>query len=641
MKFIIQHLKAETGNASEGKTKKGSATATTKEEPTTVDQFATPFNEFNWGGGKKNTIHYSDKEREKYDKIYEDTFISIKDGEFVEGTVASINKNDVVINIGYKSDGLVHLNEFRGTNLNIGDKIEVIIVEKEDKDGNLHLSRKQAKMQRAWEKIVELSKTGEIVEGLITSKTKGGLIVDLFGMETFLPGSQIDIKSITDYDFYVGKKMDFKVVKINEQIKNAVVSHKALIESDLEAQRSEIIGKLEKGQILEGIVKNITDFGAFMDLGGLDGLLYITDISWGRITHPSDVLKIDQKLRVVVLDFDDSKKRISLGLKQLTQHPWASLPESIKEGSTVKGKVVNIEDYGAFFEIVPGVEGLVHVSEISWSNSMINSREFFKLGDVHEARIVTLDRENKKMSLSMKKLTQDPWETIETKYPVNSKCTGLVKNIVAYGVFVELENGIGGMVHINDLSWLKRIHRPSDFVKVGDTLEVMVLNIDKENRKLQLGHKQVEEDPWIAIEETFKVGTEQEGTIIKKDEKGAIVQLLYGLEAFCPTRFLTKENGKMLELDEVAKFSVIEFDKNEKKIILNHNKTWNLTVATGADEHGHNHHGGAPAHNSAQNNVSATASKAEKSKLGDLNAFASIRTKIDEHSEGEEKKKRK
>ena len=503
------------------------ATATTK----APEQIITAHDDFDWSVDKRNVSHYAEAERVKYDKVYDGTFVQISDGEIMNGLVVALTKTDVVVNIGFKSDGLVSLNEFRDTNgVKTGDTVEVMVVEKEDRDGNLHLSRKSARIFRAWERIMEVHKTGEVVTGYVTSKTKGGLIVDVFGMETFLPGSQIDVKPVTDYDQFVGKTMEFKVVKINETIKNAVVSHKALIESDIEAQRAEIMSKLEKGQVLEGVVKNITDFGAFMDLGGLDGLLYITDISWGRISHPSEVVKLDQKIQVVVLDFDDDKKRISLGLKQLTPHPWDVLPQVLLEGSVVKGKVVNIEDYGAFLEIQPGVEGLVHVSEITWANTPINAKEFFKLGDEHEAKVVTLDKEARKMSLSIKQMSQDPWSSIENKFPEQSKHKGIVKNITPYGVFIELESGIGGMIHISDLSWLKRFNHPSEYVKVGETIDIKILNIDKENRKLQLGHKQLEEDPWNALEETFAIGSIHDGTIIRKDEKGAIVQLPHGLE---------------------------------------------------------------------------------------------------------------
>jgi small subunit ribosomal protein S1 len=529
--------------------------------------------DFDWSVDTRNVSRYNNEEQQKFDAVYEGTFKQITDGEMVQGTVVGLTKTDVVINIGFKSDGLVSLNEFRDLHgLKTGDVVEVMVVEKEDREGHLHLSRKQARITRAWERIVDMHKTGEVVTGYVTSKTKGGLIVDILGMETFLPGSQIDVKPVTDYDQFVGKTMEFKVVKINETIKNAVVSHKALIESDIEAQRAEIMSKLEKGQVLEGVVKNITDFGAFMDLGGLDGLLYITDISWGRISHPSEVVKLDQKLQVVVLDFDDDKKRISLGLKQLTPHPWDVLPEGLSEGSVVKGKVVNIEDYGAFLEIQPGVEGLVHVSEITWANTPINAKEFFKLHDEYEAKVVTLDKEARKMSLSIKQMTQDPWNDIETKFPEGSKHQGLVKNITPYGVFVELQPGIGGMIHISDLSWLKRFNHPGDYTRVGEKIDIIILSIDKENRKLQLGHKQLEEDPWNALEETFAVGTMHEGTIVRKEDKGAVIQLSYGLEGFVPNRHLVKEDGKTIQVDESAQFVVIEFDRNEKRILLSHTR---------------------------------------------------------------------
>jgi len=536
--------------------------------------------DFDWSIDKRNVAHYNNEEQLKYDAVYEGTFKQITDGEMVQGTVVGLTKTDVVINIGFKSDGLISLNEFRDLHgLKTGDVVEVMVVEKEDREGHLHLSRKQARVSRAWERIVEMHKSGEVVTGLVTSKTKGGLIVDIMGMETFLPGSQIDVKPVTDYDQFVGKTMEFKVVKINETIKNAVVSHKALIESDIEAQRAEIMGKLEKGQVLEGTIKNITDFGAFLDLGGVDGLLYITDISWGRINHPSEVLKLDQKINVVVLDFDDEKRRISLGLKQLTSHPWDTLSADIKENETVKGKVVNIEDYGAFLEITPGVEGLVHVSEITWANTPVNAKEFFKLGDEYEAKVVTLDKDSRKMSLSIKQLTSDPWSIIEDKFPVGSRHKGLVKNITPYGVFVELEPGIGGMIHISDLSWLKRFNHPTEFVKSGSSIDVMILNIDKENRKLQLGHKQLEEDPWNSLQETFAIGSIHEGTVVKKDEKGAVVQLPYGLEGYAPARHLSKEDGKVIAADETNNFMVIEFDRNEKRIVLSHTRIWEQVVA--------------------------------------------------------------
>ena len=605
-------------------------TAVTKAPEVVVVE--TAHDDFDWSVDKRNVSAYAEAERLKYDKVYDDTFVQINDGEIMNGLVVALTKTDVVVNIGFKSDGLVSLNEFRDTNgVKTGDTVEVMVVEKEDRDGNLHLSRKSARIYRAWERIMEVHKTGEVVTGLVTSKTKGGLIVDVFGMETFLPGSQIDVKPVTDYDQFVGKTMEFKVVKINETIKNAVVSHKALIESDIEAQRAEIMSKLEKGQVLEGVVKNITDFGAFMDLGGLDGLLYITDISWGRISHPSEVVKMDQKIQVVVLDFDDDKKRISLGLKQLTPHPWDVLPADLSEGSVVKGKVVNIEDYGAFLEIQPGVEGLVHVSEITWANTPINAKEFFKLGDEHEAKVVTLDKDARKMSLSIKQMSQDPWNTIDNKFPEQSKHKGLVKNITPYGVFIELESGIGGMIHISDLSWLKRFNHPSEYVKVGESIDIIILNIDKENRKLQLGHKQLEEDPWNALEATFAIGSIHEGTIVRKDDKGAIVQMPYGLEGFAPNRHLAKEDGKQVQAEETAQFMVIEFDRNEKRIVVSHARIWEQNIQE--EKEVAKKEAKADSDNTKKA-VKTIQAKVEKSTLGDLGALAEIKAKLDEKKEG-------
>ena len=605
-------------------------TAVTKAPEVVVVE--TAHDDFDWSVDKRNVSAYAEAERLKYDKVYDDTFVQINDGEIMNGLVVALTKTDVVVNIGFKSDGLVSLNEFRDTNgVKTGDTVEVMVVEKEDRDGNLHLSRKSARIYRAWERIMEVHKTGEVVTGLVTSKTKGGLIVDVFGMETFLPGSQIDVKPVTDYDQFVGKTMEFKVVKINETIKNAVVSHKALIESDIEAQRAEIMSKLEKGQVLEGVVKNITDFGAFMDLGGLDGLLYITDISWGRISHPSEVVKMDQKIQVVVLDFDDDKKRISLGLKQLTPHPWDVLPADLSEGSVVKGKVVNIEDYGAFLEIQPGVEGLVHVSEITWANTPINAKEFFKLGDEHEAKVVTLDKDARKMSLSIKQMSQDPWNAIDNKFPEQSKHKGLVKNITPYGVFIELESGIGGMIHISDLSWLKRFNHPSEYVKVGESIDIIILNIDKENRKLQLGHKQLEEDPWNALEATFAIGSIHEGTIVRKDDKGAIVQMPYGLEGFAPNRHLAKEDGKQVQAEETAQFMVIEFDRNEKRIVVSHARIWEQNIQE--EKEVAKKEAKADSDNTKKA-VKTIQAKVEKSTLGDLGALAEIKAKLDEKKEG-------
>ena len=606
------------------------ATATPNEPVQEVHEpvVETAHDDFDWSRDKRNVSAYTAEEKAKYDNVYDNTFKQINDGEMIQATVESLTKTDVVVNIGFKSDGLISLNEFRDIpgGVKVGDIIEVMVVEKEDREGNLNLSRKSARITRAWERIVEVNKTGEIVTGLVTSKTKGGLIVDVFGMETFLPGSQIDVKPVTDYDQFVGKTMEFKVVKINEAIKNAVVSHKALIESDIEAQRAEIIGKLEKGQVLEGTIKNITDFGAFLDLGGLDGLLYITDISWGRINHPSEVLKMDQKLNVVVLDFDDDKKRISLGLKQLTPHPWDTLAENLKEGEVVKGKVVNIEDYGAFLEIMPGVEGLVHVSEITWANTPINAKEFFKLNDEYEAKVVTLDKDTRKMSLSIKQLTEDPWATIETQFPEASKHKGTVKNITPYGVFVELATGIGGMIHISDLSWLKRFNNPNEYTKVGNEIDVLILSIDKDGRKLQLGHKQIEEDPWNSLEETFGTGSVHEGTVVKKDDKGAVVQLPYGLEGYAPARHLAKEDGKTITADEIAQFIVIEFDRSDKRIVLSHTRVWEQEKEEEKQVIQKEKKAESDSTKKAVKNIQ---SKVEKSTLGDLSALAALKTKLD------------
>ncbi len=635
---IIKQLNADAQEGSAGDAGETAATTNVPVETSPVveieikapvaETVVTAHDDFDWSVDKRNVTSYTADEKAKYDTVYDNTFKQINDGEMIQATVESLTKTDAVVNIGFKSDGLISLNEFRDIpgGVKVGDVIEVMVVEKEDREGNLHLSRKNARTTRAWERIVEVHKTGEIVTGLVTSKTKGGLIVDVFGMETFLPGSQIDVKPVTDYDQFVGKTMEFKVVKINEAIKNAVVSHKALIESDIEAQRAEIMGKLEKGQVLEGTIKNITDFGAFLDLGGLDGLLYITDISWGRINHPTEVLKMDQKLNVVVLDFDDDKKRISLGLKQLTPHPWDTLTENLKEGEIVKGKVVNIEDYGAFLEIMPGVEGLVHVSEITWANTPINAKEFFKLNDEYQAKVVTLDKETRKMSLSIKQMTEDPWSSIETTFPEGSKHTGTVKNITPYGVFVELTTGIGGMIHISDLSWLKRFNNPNEYTKVGNQIEVVIMNIDKESRKLQLGHKQIEEDPWNTLESTFPVGSVHEGTVIKKDDKGAIVQLPYGLEGFAPARHLAKEDGKTVGVDEIAKFMVIEFDRNDKRIVLSHARLWEQVIEEEKQA--------VMKEKKAESEVTKKAvktlqSKVEKSTLGDLGVLAGLKAKME------------
>jgi small subunit ribosomal protein S1 len=596
-----------------------------KEEVAAEDNGA--HDDFDWSVNKRNVSQYTDLERARLEEEYENTLTTVNENEIVEGTVVSMNDSEVVLNIGFKSDGMVPRTEFRDVDeLRVGDPVDVYVEQKEDKKGQLVLSRRKAKLLKAWENIVDAYHNDKIVKGTVISKTKGGLIVNVHALETFLPGSQIDVKPIIDYDAYVGKTMEFKVVKINEAIKNAGVSHKALIESDLEDQRMQIISKLEKGQVLEGIVKNITDFGAFIDLGGVDGLLYITDISWGRINHPSEVLELNQKLNVVVLDFDDDKKRISLGLKQLQSHPWDTLSADIEVGSKVKGKIVNIEDYGAFLEIIPGVEGLIHVSEVSWSNQPVNSREYFKLGEDHEAIVMTIDREERKMSLSLKRLTTDPWEGIEAKYPLNSRHTGEVKNITPYGVFVELEEGIGGMVHISDLSWTKRFSHPSEFTKVGEDLEIVILDIDNENRKLSLGHKQIEEDPWDTFETVFPVGSVHEGNVISRDDKGA----------FAPARHIKKEDGTLPEADEKLEVKVIEFSRNDKKIIVSHTRLFD--DAKKEEDESEKTRRKADS-DKARKTVKRMNRQVEKTTLGELEILSEIKEKMQQDAKDELDKK--
>ncbi len=586
----------------------------------------TAHDDYDWTQTGKDALPYSEAEIEKYLEQYESTLSTVFENEIVKGKVTSIHDGDVVLDINFKSDGLVPLSEFRDTpDLAEGDSVEVYVEQQEDARGQLVLSRRKAKLLRAWESIVDSYENGTVIRGTVISKTKGGLIADTGGLETFLPGSQIDIKPIIDYDSYVGKTMEFKVVKINEAIKNAVVSHKALIESDLAEQREAIIASLEKGQVLEGLVKNITDFGAFLDLGGVDGLLYITDISWGRINHPSEVLALNQKINVVVLDFDENKKRISLGLKQLQPHPWEVLSEEIKEESVVKGKIVNIEDYGAFLEIQPGVEGLIHVSEVTWSNQPINAREYFKLGQEYEAKVVTIDREDRKMSLSIKQLSEDPWSNIETRFPEGSQHKGEVKNLTPYGVFVELEEGIGGMVHISDLSWTKRFSHPSEFTKVGEVIDVSILDIDKDNRKLSLGHKQLEENPWDTFENVFPVGSYHEATILRRDDRGAIVQLPYGLEAFAPIKHVRKDDGTLAEVDETLTVKVIEFNRDDKRILVSHLRYLD-DIRREADE-------AVKKEKTEERQATRTAVKrqqtnVEKSTLGDLDVFADLQSLV-------------
>lgn len=530
---------------------------------------------FDWDNYDSEQVGYSKDERNKLEDLYGNTLSTITENEVVDGTVISLTSREVVINIGYKSEGIVSLNEFRyNPELKAGDVVEVYVESQEDKNGQLKLSHKKARALKSWDRVNTALEQDEIIKGFIKCRTKGGMIVDVFGIEAFLPGSQIDVKPIRDYDIYVGKTMEFKVVKINHEFKNVVVSHKALIEAELEQQKKEIIAKLEKGQVLEGTVKNITSYGVFIDLGGVDGLIHITDLSWGRVTHPEEVVELDQKLNVVILDFDDDKKRIALGLKQLTPHPWDSLDAELKIGDKVKGKVVVLADYGAFIEIAPGVEGLIHVSEMSWSQHLRSAQEFLKVGDEIEAEILTLDREERKMSLGIKQLKEDPWSKIEEKYAPQSKHTASVRNFTNFGVFVEIEEGVDGLIHISDLSWTKKIKHPAEFTSIGEDIEVVVLEIDKENRRLSLGHKQLEENPWDVFESIFTVGSVHEGTITNKIDKGVLVALQYGVEGFAGLKHIQKEDNSQAKIDEKLDFKVIEFSKSAKRIILSHTKTW-------------------------------------------------------------------
>ena len=531
-----------------------------------------PVEDFDWDA-YENGETAGEKSREELTKTYDESLNTVKDKDVIEGTIIALNKREAVVNIGYKSDGIIPMNEFRyNPDIKVGDVVEVFIENQEDKKGQLILSHRKARASRSWERINAALANDEIIKGFIKCRTKGGMIVDVFGIEAFLPGSQIDVKPIRDYDMFVGKTMEFKVVKINEEFKNVVVSHKALIEAELEQQKREIISKLEKGQVLEGTVKNITSYGVFIDLGGVDGLIHITDLSWGRVSHPSEVVELDQKLNVVILDFDDEKKRIALGLKQLHPHPWDALSADLKVGDHVKGRVVVMADYGAFLEIAPGVEGLIHVSEMSWSQHLRSAQDFMKVGDEVEAVILTLDREERKMSLGIKQLKNDPWENIETKYPLGSRHTAKVRNFTNFGVFVEIEEGVDGLIHISDLSWTKKIKHPSEFTQIGADIEVEVLAIDKDNRRLSLGHKQLEENPWDVFQTVFTVGSVHEGTIVEMLDKGAVVALPYGVEGFATPKHLVKEDGTTAKVDEKLNFKVIEFNKDSKRIILSHSR---------------------------------------------------------------------
>ena len=586
-----------------------------------------PIEDFNWDA-YENGESVASASHEELEKAYDNTLNKVNDREVVDGTVIAMNKREVVVNIGYKSDGIIPMSEFRyNPELKVGDTVEVYIENQEDKKGQLVLSHRKARATRSWDRVNAALENEEIIKGYIKCRTKGGMIVDVFGIEAFLPGSQIDVKPIRDYDVFVGKTMEFKVVKINQEFKNVVVSHKALIEAELEQQKKEIIGKLEKGQVLEGTVKNITSYGVFIDLGGVDGLIHITDLSWGRVSDPKEVVELDQKLNVVILDFDDEKKRIALGLKQLTPHPWDALDANLKVGDHVKGKVVVMADYGAFIEIAPGVEGLIHVSEMSWSQHLRSAQDFMKVGDEVEAVVLTLDREERKMSLGIKQLKSDPWETIEEKYPIGSKHTAKVRNFTNFGVFVEIEEGVDGLIHISDLSWTKKVKHPSEFTQIGADIDVQVLEIDKENRRLSLGHKQLEENPWDVFETVFTVGSVHEGTIIEMLDKGAVVALPYGVEGFATPKHLVKEDGSQAQLDEKLEFKVIEFNKDAKRIILSHSRIFE--DAAKAEERAEKKAATKKSTGKREDVAPAIQNQAASTTLGDIDALAALKEQME------------
>ena len=579
-----------------------------------------PIEDFDWEAFERGETA-GDKTREELTKTYDESLNTVKDKEVTEGTVISINKREVVVNIGYKSDGIISINEFRyNPDLKVGDKVEVFIENQEDKKGQLILSHKKACASRSWDRVNQALENDEIIKGYVKCRTKGGMIVDVFGIEAFLPGSQIDVRPIRDYDVFVDKTMEFKVVKINQEFKNVVVSHKALIEAEIEQQKKEIISRLEKGQVLEGTVKNITPYGVFIDLGGVDGLIHITDLSWGRVSDPKEVVALDQKLNVVILDFDDEKKRIALGLKQLMPHPWDALDAELKVGDHVTGKVVVMADYGAFIEIAPGVEGLIHVSEMSWSQHLRSAQDFMKVGDDVEAVILTLDRDERKMSLGIKQLKNDPWENIEGKYAIGSKHTAKVRNFTNFGVFVEIEEGVDGLIHISDLSWTKKIKHPSEFTQVGNDIEVQVLEIDKDNRRLSLGHKQLEENPWDVFENIFSVGSIHEGTIAEVMDKGAVIALEQGVEGFATPKHLVKEDGSQAGLGEKLEFKVIEFNKDNKRIILSHSRI--AEDATKAEARK------AAPKKAPKKEEETAATQIEKTTLGDLDALQALKEQL-------------
>ncbi len=592
--------------------------------------------DFDWSSLESGIDTYSRSQRENLEQMYDNTLNTVTEKEVLDGTVIALNKREVVVDIGYKSDGIVSLNEFRyNPELKVGDKVEVYIESLEDKKGQMILSHKKARATRSWDRVNEALEKNEVIKGYIKCRTKGGMIVDVFGIEAFLPGSQIDVKPIRDYDVFVGKTMEFKVVKINHEYRNVVVSHKALIEAELEQQKKEIIAKLEKGQVLEGTVKNITSYGVFMDLGGVDGLIHITDLSWGRISHPTEIVELDQKLNVVILDFDDDKKRIALGLKQLTPHPWDKLDENLKVGDKVKGKVVVLADYGAFVEIAPGVEGLIHVSEMSWSQHLRSAQDFLKVGQEVEAVILTLDREERKMSLGMKQLKEDPWGKIEANYGVGTKHTSVVRNFTNFGVFVEITEGVDGLIHISDLSWTKKIKHPSEFTSIGDEIEVVVLDIDSENRRLSLGHKQLEENPWDVFETIFTTDSIHEGTVVDLMDKGAVVALPYGVEGFATPRHLVKEDGTQAKQDEKLDFKVIEFNKSAKRIIVSHSRVFE-------DEKRAEDTSKRKAQSrSSKKAVKTVNENIEKTTLGDISDLAALKDQMEKDEKKEKKEDNK
>jgi len=639
----VEEKKAESADtATESSTeqkeeaaKETTAKAAEKKEALETNEAPVDLKDFDWSAIDTTVDDYTAEERKKLEAVYEATLSSISDQEVLDGTIVSISKREVVVNIGYKSEGVITISEFRyNPDLAVGDSVEVYVDIQEDRLGQLILSHKKARILRAWEQVNAALGTDEVIQGFVKCRTKGGLIVDVLGLEAFLPGSQIDVKPVRDYDMYVGKKMEFRVVKINKEFKNVVVSHKALIESELKEQRKEIISKLEKGQVLEGVVKNITSYGVFMDLGGVDGLVHITDLSWSRISHPEEIVKLDEKLNVVILDFDEGKTRIQLGLKQLSEHPWESLDQKLEPGVQVTGRVVVVADYGAFVEVAPGVEGLIHVSEMSWSQHLRSAQDFLKVGDEVKAEILTMDKEDRKMSLGMKQLVDDPWKGVDTKYPKDSKHTGTIRNFTNYGIFVELEEGVDGLIHISDLSWSKKIKHPSEFAGLGDKVEVVILELDMDDRKVSLGHKQLEENPWEAFETVFTIDSTHKGTVIGMHDKGAIVTLPHGVEAFTPGRHAVKEDGSKLQLDDTAEFKVLEFSKESRRILVSHTATYTSDI-------------GEPAKRSSKQDKGKSLRKAvqdvrqnlEKTTLGDIDALSALKSDLEAGEKAAKKKK--